>query len=421
VPQFVRQRVRQRVRHALSPGAARRGGRRRAGAAAAALCTAVLAGCEFDHTVVPQGPEQIVVHAVLNPGRPTQRILVERTLTGRVEIPSDQQFDVRDPIATGGGVPITDARVVVYSDADSAVLAERTPGIEGGTGVYEFLNSPDTLADDSTFVDTRPRLVVQPGAQYRLRVTAPDGRVVTAVTTVPEAQPVPAISGPERFDRDADSLFVFWEEVPLANRYLLRIDSPRGPFALFVDSLEYLVSGSLRNVFVDQLPRVFVPGFTQTVQVAAVDESFYDYFRSFNNPFTGTGIINHLEGGIGLFGSYVLLRYRTLDVTAPPRYPFEGTYVFESGADGRAPTSLRIYVESASATTYALSGNYTPTAPQPAPPGLLGSYDGSRITVALLRAQLASDTANVLTGRLEGDILSGTFGAGDPPVRYRRR
>lgn len=391
-------------------------GARRGVAAALAVGALTGAGCEFNRTTVPPGAEQPVVHAVLNPGRSVQRVLVERTLTGRVEIPSDLKFDAEDPIVSGGGVPVSGARVVVYGPTDSAVLAERPPRSgDQGTGLYEFLNSTDPAPGEA-----RPSLEVVPGAQYRLRVTTPEGRVVTGTTTVPDATPVPALANPEPFNRDADSVFVFWDAVPLAARYQLRIESPHGPFVLFVDSLEYLVSGSLRNLFAERLPMVFQPGFTQAFQIGAVDANFYDYFRSFNSPFTGSGIINHLEGGVGLFGSYVLLRYRTLGVTATPRYAFEGTYVVEPGGDSRAPRSFHIYVESSSPTSYALTGNYTGSAPG-ASPGLLGSYDGTKATLAFLRSQLASDTVNVLTGRLEGDVFTASFEPDGPLVRYHHR
>jgi hypothetical protein len=373
-------------------------------------------GCEFNHTTVPPGAEQPVVHAVLNPGRSVQRVLVERTLTGRVEIPPDLKFDAEDPIVSGGGVPISGARVVVYGPTDSAVLAERPPRSGSqGTGLYEFVNGTEPAPGDA-----RPTLEVLRGVRYHLRVTTPEGRVVTGTTTVPDATPVSALANPESFNRDVDSVFVFWDAVPLAARYQLRIESPHGPFALFVDSLEYLVSGSLRNLFAERLPMVFQPGFTQAFQIGAVDANFYDYFRSFNSPFTGSGIINHLDGGVGLFGSYVLVRYRTLSVTATPRYAFEGTYVVERGGDSRAPQSFDIYVESSSPTLYELTGNYTPSTPG-APPGLLGSYDGTKATLAFLRSQLASDTLNVLTGRLEGDVFTASFEPGGPLVRYHHR
>jgi hypothetical protein len=393
----------------------RRGARRRI-AAAVAFGVAACTGCEFNHTTVPPGAEQPVVHAVLNPGRPVQRVLVERTLTGRVEIPSDLKFDAEDPIASGGGVPIAGARVVVYGPTDSAVLAERPPRSGSqGTGLYEFLNGADPAPGDA-----RPTMAVLPGVRYHLRVTTPDGRVVTGTTTVPDATPVSAIANPETFNRDVDSAFVFWDAVPLAARYQMRIESPHGPFALFVDSLEYLVSGSLRNLFAERLPMVFQPGFTQPLEIGAVDANFYDYFRSFNSPFTGSGIINHLEGGVGLFGSYVLLRYRTFAVTATPRYAFEGVYVAELGGDSRAPRTFHIYVESSSLTSYALTGNYAGSTPGSVP-GLLGTYDGTTATLAFLRGQLASDTVNVLTGRLEGDVFIGSLEPGGPIIRYNHR
>jgi hypothetical protein len=33
------------------------------------------------------------------------------------------------------------------------------------------------------------------------------------------------------------------------------------------------------------------------------DTNYYDFVRSRSDPFTGRGFLNHLEGGIGVFGS----------------------------------------------------------------------------------------------------------------------
>ena len=57
-----------------------------------------------------------MVHAVLDPVPFTQVVLVEELLTGRVRI-TDQVPDSADPIVSGGGVPISGARVVITASS----------------------------------------------------------------------------------------------------------------------------------------------------------------------------------------------------------------------------------------------------------------------------------------------------------------
>ena len=150
--------------------------------------------------------------------------------------------------------------------------------------------------------------------RYQLRVRTPDGAVVTGTTVIPDIAPVGAGARLDLFNRDRDSLRLTWRDVAGARAYLVRVESPFGAFLLFTDSTHITLKGDLRNYFASSLQRVFIPGFRQRVSVAAVDSNFFDYYRSRNDPFTGSGIINNLEGGIGLFGAAVNISARTLDV-----------------------------------------------------------------------------------------------------------
>ena len=72
---------------------------------------------------------------------------VERTLTGRVTVFTDSANSALDPIVTGGGVPISGARVTVSgpdgatATAIEARILRGNAGPPEGTGVYRFLNS----------------------------------------------------------------------------------------------------------------------------------------------------------------------------------------------------------------------------------------------------------------------------------------
>jgi hypothetical protein len=98
---------------------------RRLAVAAALLVALGLAGCEFDEKTIGVSERQIVVHAVLDPLPATQVVLVEELLTGRVRV-NERTPDSADPIVSGGGVPISGARVVVTASSGDSALSTAT-------------------------------------------------------------------------------------------------------------------------------------------------------------------------------------------------------------------------------------------------------------------------------------------------------
>jgi hypothetical protein len=289
-----------------------------------------------------------------------------------------------------------------------------TRGDGKGAGLYRFRNGAPLGPDDSTSLE------ITPGGAYTLRVATPEGKVITGSTVVPNGARALIDQVGQAFNRDRDSVFLAWGEIPLAYRYAFRAESPRGPMMLFVDSLEYLISGELRNVFTEGLPRTFVPGFLQTVTVGAVDKNFYDYFRSRNDIFTGRGLINHLQGGIGVFGSYVLVRGQTFRVLADQDELIESIYQRTSGPSSVAPASLNLFVDSESGTLRQISGAWFDNAAI-VDRGLLGTIDEQdRMTIALLRGQTTDDTVAVLQLKFNGTGLTGTVRGTTTAVEYRR-
>jgi len=376
---------------------------------ACAVVLLVASGCRSDETPVGPGREQIVVHSVLDPGRFEQRVLLERLLTGRAGNTARIPFDSLDPIASHGGVPLTEATVVIYGPSGDSVIAIERDVESGarGTGMYEFGNS----VPDPAFPGD-PALEIAGGRTYRLRVTTADGRVLTASTTVPDAPSIPS-AAVDAFNRDRQSLFLFWNATRNTARYLITASSPRGAFSIFVDSVEFLVSGRLKNTSLESQADVFVPGFTQDVTVAAVDANYHDYYRSENDPFTGRGLLVHVVGGLGVFGSLVKLRELRLRVTADIDHRLEGRYSRESGS---GPSVIDLYVAGAGGARAELSGNYRSSGSEL--PGVLGTLNGDSVVLALLRGQRARDTALVIEGRFDSGFLRGRIrGGGD--VVYR--
>jgi hypothetical protein len=398
--------------HRMSRGRARGLGR----VACLTIGVALVASCEFDKRTVGLGQEQVAVHGVLDPAAFSSTILVEKLLTGRTPV-GEGRHDAVDPIVSGGGIPISGARVIITSDIGEVAYAveDITTRSDGkGAGVYRIQNGNPPTPSDSDWV----RLA--PAGQYTLRVETPDGTVVTGSTVIPSVQPGVVNPSFVQFNRDRDSVFLQWGEIPLAHRYAVRVESPRGPFLVFVDSLEYLVAGTLRNIFTEGLPSTFVPGFRQVITVGAVDRNFYDYYRSRNDLFTGRGLINHLQGGIGFFGAYVMLRGQTLNVIADTDHPFEAPYTRIAGP-ASSPLGFTVYLESESTSgVRQLSGSWSLSGVSGAN-GMIGTLDSrSDVTLALLRGQVATDTVDVLDLRWDGLALIGTLRSTGQLVDYRR-
>jgi hypothetical protein len=369
---------------------------------------ALTGGCQFDAVNVPAGTERPVVHAVLNPWSPEQVVLVERTLTGRVTVNDDTRFNRNDPIITGGGVPIRFATVRIRDDQGGVVFAVEDAAVRSdgrGAGVYRFRNPASPAPSPNPDL---PALEIRPGRTYDLMIVTPEGDTVTGETSVPLVQNVPPGGSTRAFNRDTDTLRLFWEPIPNTKRYLIRVDSPWGPMYLFTAELEARLPGTLRNVFQQNIPSVFLPGFRSTVSLAAVDVNYFDYFRSANDPFTGTGLITRLDGALGVFGSVAELSASRLLVTANIDEPVEGIYVRSSPAGPSiVPGDITLFVESTAGEQTFLTGEFTGNAEIPSA-SLVGLLEGQRVALALMRFENdVSDTVGVFTGEITGDSLIG--------------
>lgn len=365
----------------------------------AALGGLLASACVFDQITLPAGAPRVVVHGVLNPGLTDQVVLVERALDGRalaVRVP----YDSLDPVVSEGGVPIRDARVVILGAAgDSVVLREdRSLRNDGrGAGVYRFRN----LEGGGDPFDPVPWLAVRPGERYRLRVRTPEGEVVTGATTVP-ATPgriVPAI--PRQFHRDRDSMFLGWPDVAGTTRYEVRIETPSGPFSAFVDSLEYLVSGGLVHPRATGRPRVFWPGFRQVLTVSAVDANYHDYYRTGGDPLSARGLLVHLEGGLGLFGSVARVRERVVDVIGGPDALPAGRWEAVAGAGGDVPVRFELWRETAAFGATRHTGTVLGLPLGADPRAVVATQRGTGFTLAILARQSLRDTIVTIDARLE--------------------
>jgi hypothetical protein len=350
------------------------------------------------------------VHAVLDPGAAVQDVLVEKTLTGSASITTNLRFDPLDPINTGDGIPITGAEVSISGPDGSLVGRE-----------IRYTGKPTSYGAGRYVIQAGVgKTRIRPGARYTLLVRAPDGTVVTGTTIVPDVASYDACCQVVVFDRDRDTVRLDWRAVAGARTYGLRVESPFGPFLLFSDTTHLMLSGNLRNLFASNLQRLFIPGFQQQYTIFAADSNYYDYYRSRNDPFTGSGIINRLQGGVGLLGSTVVLDARTLDVTQQPREAvFEGTYEI-----AQTPRTLvdvmRLYIETPGASA-PLSGWYSRDRKTSARDGIIGVRTGSHVELEFLLEQDSRRRLASFTGAVLGDSLVGAFSGVAGRVVFRRR
>jgi hypothetical protein len=373
----------------------------------------VASACTFDQQTIAVSPTQVVVHAVLDPNASIQIVLLERTLSGTVGIVDNLRYDPLDPINTADGVPVAGATVTIQGPDGTFAGLERKYADKPatyGTGRYEVVAG----------LGSTP---IRPGARYTLTVRARDGTVVTGTTIVPTSPVYSAVQTITPFDRDRDTVRLNWTAVKGARTYGLRIESPFGAFQFFSDSTKMTLPGGLRNIFASDFQRVFIPGFQQAVTLYAVDTNYFDYYRSRNDPFTGSGIINRLVGGIGLFGSIATLDVRMLDVTQQPKEPaLEGDY--ELAQAPQVPTRIidvfRLYVETAGPPT-SLSGWYSRDRTRAPRDGIAGTRDGARIELQFLLEQDARRRLATFVGAQEGDSLVGAYNGQSGRVVFRRR
>ena len=376
--------------------------RRRLAVIASLSFATTLASCEIGKVTIPATAPGVVVHAVLNTSAINQVVLVEQTLSGVAEVP-DTSFDGADPIASAGGLPISGATVDIVDSLGKAVRGVEdqvtSGGIQRGTGVYRVPIAGSVLVL---------------GARYQLRIRTSDGKIITAFTRIPRADVRSTGALTRTMNRDHDILDIQWTAAVQTRTYAVRIESPFGPFFLFTDSTRLRLSGDLRNLFAEDLQHVFIPGFRQDALVAAVDSNFYDYYRTNNDPFTGSGIISRIDGGIGVFGSMVTMTSGTVTVVADRTGAPEGRYRFLAAqSTGLTPftNDMTVYIESPAAGANlptALSGRYT-TVTGGRVDGILGQAQDGVITLRFLNNQLSGRKIDTFTGTLHGDTLIGSF------------
>lgn len=362
----------------------------------------LLTACEIEKVGIPQTESRIALHGVLSASATSQVVLLERTRNGSV-FPIAPPFDIGDPVVTDEAAE-TGAIVTMRTPGGQMTLArEDNAGGGKGAGVYRF---------------ALPGRFLQRGVTYSLSVITAGGELLFAETSVPMGT-ADTVGEQRVFDRSRDTLLVEWPASPGARTYFVRVETPYGPLSFFTDSTRVRLPGDLRNADVTTLPRVFVPGFPQAVTVSAVDSNYYDWFRTQNDRLSGTGLVNRVRGGFGVFGSLVRLRFEDLQVVIPQPEPAAGDFRFVGNAADQLSTPylrLELYVESRAARgdqADALTGRFQKRTTLGNPGcfvcGLLGSVKDGRIQLVFLRDWSARDTAEIFDGQIRGDTIVGSY------------
>ena len=328
--------------------------------------TAVVGSCEFGEIEIPEGDPMVVVHAVMRPDKDRQWVLVEQTLTGTAEVD-----DSGEPVIPGNAphVPITNATVSVTNvsmpdDPCGDVLFTETPAdgdLSRSLGLYWGPPNCPTMRSGDSLV---------------LRVETADGSIVTGRAEVVGADRMVlrvnedsvVVPGPSLvFNRDFDTLEA--EVFPAAGRALqVEIAHPDSMnklepvFLMFVDSTAMTIPWDMLNFF-DELfedesttsdnspSSVFVAGKHHTVTVALMDDHFFDFERSANMDLSGRGFVNHLEGGMGVFGS-IVAEANDLKVVGDIDDDREGGYRMVGTVQGvPVDIALELYVAAAEVDT----------------------------------------------------------------------
>jgi hypothetical protein len=381
-----------------------------------ALAAAAVA-CEIEKVEIPRPERLVALHGVLSASAPSQVVLLERTRNGSVAVRAPS-FELESPLGSDSGIAENGAIVTLTTPSGTTLVAREDNTIvlgAAGGGVYRF---------------DLPGSALERSGTYRLSVLTRAGERLSASTSVPGGTAA-LVAEPRDFNRATDELVVEWPKTAGARSYLVRVESPLGPRTFFTDETRVRLGGDLRNADLDALPRLFIPGFPQAVTVSAVDSNYYDWFRTHNDALSGTGLVNRVSGGLGVFGALVRLRLLDLNVVAPQTEPVAGSFRVIGTPEELSTTpylALELYVESAAARrdqSDALSGRATrrksifDTGCSLC--GVLGAMQDGHVELQILSAWSARDTMETFVGELRGDTLVGKYRGLGSTARFLRQ
>ncbi|TPE45894.1 DUF4249 domain-containing protein [Pontibacter mangrovi] len=291
------------------------------------LCGLLFFSCEEDITIeVPPGEEQLVVEGHIEPGAPPIVVLT-RTVPVFSEISA----------AALSGAFVHEAQVTVSVDEKSYTLKEYPVGALNDNvkqalamqfGVQPVAGAASGNVD--FFVYTSDELLGETGKSYTLRVLH-EGRELSAVTTIPQYNPLDSLWVVPHPDPAQDSLvslyYRYADPDTLGNsiRYFTKRNSePFYPGLLLSVLSDELVNGATIDYPLDRgepkgqeevdqdLYSYFGIGDTVTVRWAAIDIAHYRFWYTLENeqnnngsPISSPNITqSNIKGGLGIWGGY---------------------------------------------------------------------------------------------------------------------
>ena len=343
--------------------------------------------------------------------RRDQVVLVERTLTGAVDIP-DTSFDSTDPIVSAGGIPI-----IGRDGRDHRLDGDVSRGVEDRTCRTRRQGLGRLSRSDPRAV-ARARRAISAAHSHAGRRRGDGVDANSARPTCDGRRPHAHVQSRSRRVRRAVARARRRAQLRRARREPVRavLSVHRQPAVR--------LTGDLRNLFAGELQRVFIPGFRQDIIVAAVDSNFYDYYRTNNDPFTGAGIISRDQRRARNVRIDREAEHGTLTVTADQTEPIEGRFRVQPPVDSRSPVApFTLYVESPASKSdlpAALSGRYAATGPNARVDGVIGKLSGTTWRSRFSPISRRPTRSTCSSRRARGDTLTAFAEPGGDNLRQRR-
>lgn len=315
---------------------------------AAAAVALVGGGCELQEVTIPGGDPVVIVHAVMRPDRPNQFVIVERSFDG-----------ITDPTSETGAIPPNFPRLPIAGATVQVVNLDLLGDPCGSPVLFDAQPPLPYVQVPGVYWGPPNCPTMRAGDRLELTIRTADGDIVTGVTRIPGMTETALVIGPDSivivgdtvlgFNRDRDTLRV---RVTATAGRLLQVGIRRDGMieddgtTVFADTTAVAVPGNAIDVFFTRDGTdVFVGGRQYVVNVALSDTNYFDFARSRSNEFTGRGFINHLTGGVGLFGSAVAATAR-LAVVSDTEDPREGIYRLTGQVEGvDIDATLAVYLQ----------------------------------------------------------------------------
>ena len=212
-----------------------------------------------------QFESEVVVFSLFIAGRPNPTVKLERSWEIDKQLPD-------------GGLAVNNAEVSVITEGDTIKYAL----IEDKSGIYEPLDS----------------LIAYPLKTYHLEITVPEEDKIYGETTVPDTFSIIQPAEGDTLDKSGQLPPIIWGSSQNAKGYLVDISSR-------VATTHVIGIMSAVDTVLPLLSFFLGDSGKQIMKIVALDGNYYDYYMESLYQ-SGTESTNHIQNGIGVFGSCVV-------------------------------------------------------------------------------------------------------------------